>query len=371
MSTATNASKREGMPETWPVETRGGEPIFSKRVRDDLRVGGVVHALEVLAVVQAAVCEHLERAYEKLEHEGVRHTVAFTVEHVGAAKRDLRKAADLYWMERNEEVEVSEWPYTGITYRVEREDPDRPHLSLDEVDVRHLIVDLYRIASAAAKGDDMTWDHSMLRNCMEAIGLKAERILADIEESAGMEISDDDRAALFDIASPWGEKALNLGREAVDTDRGGIVSPTTAEPDNQVYMPGELVALLHDRAASVRAAGKDVDAFAGSLGRRPCANIAFGAGFTLEKIADRLVDVTENPEDHALPDGGMEHAIIMTASQLFMVAASLDDPMPQESRSEELVAVVRDLAHSTWALYEQVAERIAEWKANGKPVSGS
>lgn len=126
MSTATKASEREGMPETWPVETVDGEPIFSEKVRGDLRAGGVVRALEVLADVQAAVFEHLERAYENLDHDGVRHTVAFTVEHVGASKRDLRTAAALYWMERNEAVEVSEWPYTGITYRVEASDEAPP-----------------------------------------------------------------------------------------------------------------------------------------------------------------------------------------------------------------------------------------------------
>lgn len=100
------------------------------------------------------------------------------------------------------------------------EDGDRPHLSLDAVDVRHLIVDLYSVSAAAAHGSNMNTTETQLRDAMEAIGLKAERIAADIKESAGLEIDGGERDTIHNIAHKWGEKAVTLGSEAVKDDEG-------------------------------------------------------------------------------------------------------------------------------------------------------
>lgn len=98
------------------------------------------------------------------------------------------------------------------------ESGDRAHLSLDAVDVRHLIVDLYSVSGAAAHGSNMNTTETQLRDAMEAIGLKAERIAADIKGSAGLEIDDGERDTIHKIAHKWGEKAVTLGSEAVNTD---------------------------------------------------------------------------------------------------------------------------------------------------------
>lgn len=113
MSTATTEApeqEREGMPETWPVETVDGQPVFSSQVRREMRAGGIVRALETLADVQDAALEHLEKAYDGLEHEGVKHTVGFALDRIYHVRTDLRRAAGLYWLERNGTVEVREWP---------------------------------------------------------------------------------------------------------------------------------------------------------------------------------------------------------------------------------------------------------------------
>lgn len=90
------------------------------------------------------------------------------------------------------------------------------NVSLDEEGVRKLIVDLCRIGAAAAHGDNMRWDDSKMRNCLIAIGLKVDRMVTDLESSTGMEISGSEMDAIFDDVKPWGERALNLGRNAFD-----------------------------------------------------------------------------------------------------------------------------------------------------------
>lgn len=93
---------------------------------------------------------------------------------------------------------------------------DQPHLPLEEEEVQELIADLYRLGAAAAYGENEQCEERELRNCLVAISLKVPRIVADIERSAGMEISGQERDAIYDDVEPWGERALSLGGAAVE-----------------------------------------------------------------------------------------------------------------------------------------------------------
>lgn len=153
-------------PEEWPVATRYGDrTVFSEDLRQDLRVGGVVRAVEVLADVQEAVRDHLKLAFDNLEHEGVEHTVGNAIDLAHESATILRRAAVLYWMERKGQVVVSGWPMTRIDYggssdASENGDGSESAARIDNEDLQALGVLLHAAALASdgelANGNDRT-----------------------------------------------------------------------------------------------------------------------------------------------------------------------------------------------------------------------
>lgn len=210
MSTATHERAESQKPSSQSTGQTARSTPLTKEVRAHLQATARI-AENRYAVVQAMIEAATMPLVEANRQIGF--DAEFSDEEVSRIVAAVRGALDYG------HAEIVEPIYSRL--RGERpyvEDGDRPHLSLDAVDVRHLIVDLYSVSAAAAHGSNMNTTETQLRDAMEAIGLKAERIAADIKESAGLEIDGGERDTIHNIAHKWGEKAVTLGSEAVKDD---------------------------------------------------------------------------------------------------------------------------------------------------------
>lgn len=91
---------------------------------------------------------------------------------------------------------------------------DQPHLSLEEKGVRELVTDVYRLASATTLDKDS--DEEEIRRRLDAIARLAEVTADRICEAAGIPVHDGTIDEFLAASKPFGQKAGELGREAVE-----------------------------------------------------------------------------------------------------------------------------------------------------------
>lgn len=96
--------------------------------------------------------------------------------------------------------------------RGERPHSDAPHLSIGEEEIHELVVDLYRIDTAACADTD---DEEERQRLLGAIGMKAEAMADEVCEAAGIPVHDGTIEEFIDAAAGFEEKAKKHGRDAV------------------------------------------------------------------------------------------------------------------------------------------------------------